>query len=111
MKKGRPGFKLSVLVERKNLEKISRYILEHSTSIGVRYYPVSRMILRRKSYQVDTPYGPVWVKQVTTPEGFKRHKIEHESLQNLKEKHNISILRLQEELYPLVFKLQYDEEE
>ncbi|MCB0666132.1 MAG: DUF111 family protein [Saprospiraceae bacterium] len=111
MKKGRPGLKLSVLIAREGLDTLGRYILENSSTIGLRYYPVDRVILERKSFKVHTPYGPVKVKQVTTPEGNLRRKIEYESLQNLKEKHNISILRLQEELYPIISKHQNDEEE
>lgn len=111
MKKGRPGLKLSVLLHISNLENISNYILENSTSIGVRYYPVERIILKRKKLKINTPYGPVRIKQVITPGGIKRNKIEYESLQNLKETHNISILRLQEELYPLIANTKDHEEE
>ncbi len=109
MKKGRPGQKLSVLVAPENLERVSTYILEHSTSIGLRYYPVMRTILERNDFEMDTPYGKVRIKEVTTPSGAKRRKIEFESLKKLKESHNISILRLQEELYPLLSKLQHHE--
>ena len=48
---------------------------------------------------METPYGTVLVKQVITPSGQKRNKIEFESLRKLKELHNISIFQLQEELY------------
>jgi pyridinium-3,5-bisthiocarboxylic acid mononucleotide nickel chelatase len=109
MKKGRPGQKLSVLVALENLEQVSTFILEHSTSIGLRYYPVNRTILERNHFEMDTPYGKVRIKEVTTPSGAKRHKIEYESLKKLKESHNISILRLEEELYPLLSKLQHHE--
>lgn len=111
MKKGRPGLKLSVLLNTSHLDNISNYILENTTSIGVRYYPVERIILQRKKLKMDTPYGPVKIKQVITPEGVRRNKIEYESLQNLKETHNISILRLQEELYPLIANIEDHEEE
>lgn len=105
MKKGRPGLKLSILVDAKDLARVSDFVLEHSSSIGIRYYEVQRSILERRKVEVETPYGPVQVKQVITPSGAKRHKIEYDSLQKLKESHNISILRLQEELYPLITKI------
>ena len=102
MKKARPGLKLSVLVSAEDLDRVSTFILEHSPSIGLRYYSVDRTILERRHFEMDTPYGKVQVKQVITPSGDKRHKIEYDSLQKLKELHNISILRLQEEIYPLL---------
>ena len=105
MKKGRPGWKLSVLTAEINLPQISAFILEHTSSIGVRYYPVNRTILERKQFELDTPYGKVNVKQVITPSGTKRHKIEYESLQKLKEKHQMSIQLLEQEIYALIRKL------
>ena len=99
MKKGRPGLKLSVLTQSENLEKISDYILENSTTIGVRYYPVQRKILSRRNISVQTKYGPVDVKEVTTPSGKKRHKIEFESIAEIRKKHNLNYSDLQEELY------------
>ncbi|NND34589.1 MAG: DUF111 family protein [Saprospiraceae bacterium] len=111
MKKGRPGFQLSALVNKEDLHRLGAYILEHTTSIGLRYYPLDRIVLERNQFELETPFGVVSVKEVETPSGSKRYKIEHESLQNLKELHNISILRLQEEIYPLILKNRQDEKE
>lgn len=102
MKKGRPGLKLSVLVATIDLERTSAFILEQTSSIGVRHYRVDRSILTREEFEVDTQYGRIKVKQVTTPSGAKRHKIEFESLRKLKDLHNIPIFQLEQELYPLL---------
>ena len=104
MKKGRPGLMLSVLVAPDNLDKLNDMILEHSSSIGLRYYAVHRSILERRHLEMDTPYGKVMVKEVITPSGKKRNKIEYESLLDIKKKHNIPILRLQNELNALLAK-------
>ena len=102
MKKGRPGLKLSVLTSAFELDRVCAFILEHSTSIGVRYYSVDRSILNRSHFEMDTQYGKIQVKEVTTPSGAKRHKIEYESLRKLKDLHNIPIFQLEQELYPLL---------
>lgn len=99
MKKGRPGLKLSVLTIDQNLDKVADFILENTTSIGVRYYPVRRKTLLRKMLTVETKYGPVTVKEVTTPSGKKRHKIEFESISEVRKKHKLNFTDLQEELY------------
>ena len=111
MKKSRPGLMLTVLVAPNHLDSINSLILEHSSSIGLRYYPVVRDILPRKQYELHTPYGEVQIKEVVTPSGSKRLKIEYESLLEIKKKHNIPILRLQNELYALLSKNQDHEEE
>ena len=59
-------------------------------------------ILPRKNLTVSTKYGEVNVKEVTTPSGSKRHKIEYESLRRIKEKHDVGISQLQGELYDVI---------
>ena len=95
MKKGRPGVKLSVLSEKKHLESAIKYILEHTTTIGVRYYPVKRSILNRKITEVETSLGKVRVKIVEKPSGTFSYKIEYESLVELGRNHEFSLTQLQ----------------
>lgn len=99
MKKGRPGLKLSVLAAPEKLRAVNDFLLENTSTIGLRYYPVDRTILPRKILEVDTPYGQVLIKEVTTPSGRKRRKIEHESIIALSKAHGISVQQLQVELY------------
>jgi uncharacterized protein (TIGR00299 family) protein len=80
MKKGRSGILLSVLVDRARLEAVSDYILENTTTIGVRSHPVARRILERRPVTIDTDHGPVDAKEVTTPSGRTRLKVEHDAL-------------------------------
>ena len=110
MKKGRPGLKVSVLCDQERQEAINAFLLEHTPSIGVRHFKVERTILDRRQFELDTPYGKVDVKAVTTPSGENRYKIEYESLRKLKELHKIPILKLEALLYPLLSKI-HDHEE
>ena len=80
MKKGRSGILLSVLVDRAHLEAVSDFILENTTTIGVRSHPVSRRILERRPVTIDTDHGPIDAKEVTTPSGRTRLKVEHDAL-------------------------------
>lgn len=99
MKKGRPGLKLSVLLEESKRKLISDFVLEHTSTIGLRYHAIERTELPRRLLDVATPYGPIKVKEVTTPAGHRRFKIEHESLRALSQQHQRSISFLQQELY------------
>lgn len=98
MKKARPALKLSVLTQEENLQDLSHYILEHSSAIGLRFFPVDRHILSRRLYTLNTSYGEIQVKEVTTPSGQKRHKIEYESLWRLSQQHGMSIQTIQIQL-------------
>lgn len=64
MKKNRPGVKISILCPPERLESLARLLVVESTSIGVRYYPVSRMKLERSSEERDTSLGRVKVKVI-----------------------------------------------
>ena len=62
MKKGRPAITLSVLGEPANREALARVLFSETSTIGVRFHPVSRLKLRREVREVATQWGPVRVK-------------------------------------------------
>ena len=62
MKKNRPGTRLTVIAAPGDLERLSGIILAESTAIGLRYYPVRRIALARRSELRQTSLGPVQVK-------------------------------------------------
>jgi pyridinium-3,5-bisthiocarboxylic acid mononucleotide nickel chelatase len=80
MKKGRPGFILNVMCQSGQQQKLANIILEKTSSIGLRYFPVKRYELKREMLEFDTIYGKVNAKEVSTPSGKKRMKIESRDL-------------------------------
>jgi pyridinium-3,5-bisthiocarboxylic acid mononucleotide nickel chelatase len=69
MKKGRPGFTIRVLSTAAQKEELAELILRESTTLGVRMYPVERMILRREEQEVETKYGMIKIKVAFDEEG------------------------------------------
>ena len=98
MKKGRPGLKLSTLVRESQREAVCDFILENTTTIGVRYYPVERKELGREALSLEPQYGVVKAKKVTTPSGKTRIKAEYDDLQRIAAENEISVLRLKQEI-------------
>ena len=98
MKKGRSGILLSCVAKFMDIEKVSNFILENTTSIGVRHYSINRSILNRKSKSVETSFGKVDVKIIETPSGETRTTIEYESLAELSKKHNLPLPLLQQKI-------------
>lgn len=98
MKKGRPGLKLSALASEANREAVCDYVLENTTTIGVRYYPVERKELAREALSLETRYGLLKAKKVTTPAGKTRIKVEHDDLQRIASEKGISVLQLKQEI-------------
>lgn len=94
MKKGRPGLLVSVLVNKKNVSSISDFILENTTSIGLRYYPVSRNILNRDIKEINTSLGKIKVKEVVLPSGKKRITPEYDSCVAIAKEKQIPIAQI-----------------
>ncbi|MEA2064017.1 MAG: nickel pincer cofactor biosynthesis protein LarC, partial [Gemmatimonadota bacterium] len=80
MKKNRPAVVLQVLADRGNLELLSRIVLTETTTIGLRYHPVERITLDRRTETVETPWGRIRIKVVTLPDGSQRRRAEYDDL-------------------------------
>lgn len=82
MKKNRPAYMLSVLCEEQKTERMEELILTHTTTIGIRRYPVERTILEREEKTVSTPAGKAEVK-VCTYRGKRFYYPEYESVKRI----------------------------
>jgi uncharacterized protein (TIGR00299 family) protein len=63
MKKGRPGVLVGAIVPADRREVVARALLSETTTLGVRIHPVERIELARELVEVETPYGPVRIKE------------------------------------------------
>ncbi len=94
MKKNRPATLLTVICEPTRRAALAEIILQETSTIGVRYYPVSRMVLRRESKEVETRFGRVTVKLVEQPDGTKRASPEYDDLKRIAAARKIPIKAL-----------------
>jgi uncharacterized protein (TIGR00299 family) protein len=62
MKKGRPGHLLTVLAEPARARDLAGMVLRHSTTMGVRMSPATRLVAGRRFIEVETGSGRVRVK-------------------------------------------------
>jgi uncharacterized protein (TIGR00299 family) protein len=83
MKKNRPGTLLRVIAEPRDRERLGRIIFQETSTIGIRCYPVGRIILGRESKTIKTRYGEVTVKIVEQPDGSKRAAPEYEEIKRI----------------------------
>lgn len=97
MKKNRPAYMLSVMLDKENKQVLEDIIFQETTTIGIRYRIEKRTILNRKKVVLDTPYGSVEAKQVTH-NGNTYTYPEYESTKKLAKEKNISI----KEIYKIV---------
>lgn len=96
MKKGRPGFRLSVIANTEDRETFTDLIIKNSRTLGVRYQTISRTIARRSTVKVPLGSAECSAK-VCTHNGYEFSKIEYESLCALSAQRGCSVLDLMDE--------------
>ncbi len=83
MKKGRPGLLITAFAPESQVNSVSEFLLENTSTIGVRSYPASRQILNRSHKTINTSLGEVDVKEVELPSGKLRTTVEYESAKEI----------------------------
>lgn len=99
MKKGRPGIKLSVLINDTIEEDILDVIFNETTSIGVRKYKVEKIMLSREFSKVPTKYGEIAIKKSYYKGKLVKYKPEFEECKNTARKYNVAIEKVYKEVY------------
>lgn len=82
MKKGRPGMKITVLVEGDHIEQARNTLFRHTSTLGMTVSPMERFTLGRYHEKVTTPYGEVTYK-CAAGYGVKKFKAEYEDLKRI----------------------------
>jgi hypothetical protein len=98
MKKNRPGTLLRIIGEPSTKNRLAEIIFKETSTIGIRYYPVKRLVLKRVPLRLKTRFGSVWVKMIEEPDGEKRIVPEYEELKKLAEVKKIPLKWLYDEV-------------
>lgn len=98
MKKNRPGTLLRIIGEPSTKNRLAEIIFKETSTIGIRYYPVKRLVLKRVPLRLKTRFGSVWVKMIEEPDGEKRIVPEYEELKKLAEVKRIPLKWLYDEV-------------
>jgi len=91
MKKQRPAFKLSVIIEPEILEKAKDIIFQETTTLGFREFKVKKIFLAREERLVDTPWGKIPVKISQHQKGF-RITPEYEECKTIAQKFQLPLI-------------------
>ena len=96
MKKNRPGTLLQVLCEKSLLQEITALILSETSAAGLRHYSAGRRVLERTMVSVETPYGTVGAKRLSTPDGRIRIAPEYEDCRRIAKSRDVPVLAVYE---------------
>ena len=97
MKKGRPGFLLSVLAESHRVPALTDLVLRETTTSGVRLQDVARVKLPRRIVEVTTSFGKIRAKVFTLERG-ERCAPEYEDCLRNARAHGATVSEVMEEV-------------
>jgi hypothetical protein len=83
MKKQRPGVTIRALAPLGALERVGGVLFAETTTIGYRWWRVSRHTLAREEAEVETSLGRVAVKRIRRPDGRWEVRPEYESYREI----------------------------
>ena len=98
MKKNRPAVLVRVIAEPPDRDRLAKILFAETTTIGVRYYPVGRMILKRTETTIETRFGDVKVKILQEPSGEKRISPEYDELKRIADDKNLPLNIVRDEV-------------
>ena len=104
MKKNRPATLLRVIAESGRKSELAKILFDETSTIGIRYYPVHRMILQRKSEILKTRFGPVRIKRVAQGNGRDHASPEYDDLKRIASAKKIPLKILYDEVMKVLAK-------
>ncbi|WP_163538542.1 nickel insertion protein [Gracilibacillus sp. YIM 98692] len=102
MKKNRPAVQLQLLCSKNHLEKMKEILLLETTTLGIRYYPLSVYRMERRMRTVDTKWGTITVKEGLLEGEVVKVSPEYEDCRMLAEKHQVPLKQIYETVWGLL---------
>ncbi|MFD2922219.1 nickel insertion protein [Halobacillus naozhouensis] len=99
MKKNRPGVMMQILAERGKLGEVRSILFQETTTLGIRYFPVSVHRLERRFYKVSTTWGEVSVKEGRYGGEVVQRAPEYEDCRKISAQHNIPLKNVYQEVW------------
>jgi len=91
MKKNRPATCVSLLCSAADEERFKELLFRHTTTLGVKSIPIDKTVLEISFERLDTPLGPVTMKNAILDGKIIRSKPELEDCRELARKHGLPL--------------------
>jgi len=99
MKKNRPGILLQLLCAHAKIDNMKAILLKETTTLGIRYYPVTVHRMERRFISVPTEWGPVSVKQGIQHGEVFQSSPEYEDCKAIAQKHMVPLKKVYAEVW------------
>lgn len=99
MKKNRPGVLLQLLCSQQVISKMKEILFAETTTLGIRYYPLTVHRLERSFFNVNTQWGEVTMKRGIHEGLTLQQAPEYEDCRKIALMNNIPLKRVYEEVW------------
>lgn len=99
MKKNRPAILLQLLCAESNINNMKEILFKETTTLGVRYYPLTVHRMERTFRKVSTKWGNVTVKEGILEGKVIKSSPEFEECKKIAETHKIPLKMVYEEVW------------
>ncbi len=99
MKKNRPGVLLQLLCSQQVISKMKKILFAETTTLGIRYYPLTVHRLERSFFNVNTHWGEVTMKRGIHEGLTLQQAPEYEDCHKIAVQNNIPLKRVYEEVW------------
>lgn len=102
MKKSRPAIVVEVLCYEKEFEKIKEVVFKESTTLGIRYKKMERVVLEREIIKIKTEFGELSLKIGKWKGNPVQASFEYEELKRVSEEKGIPLKEIFWKLSPVI---------
>jgi pyridinium-3,5-bisthiocarboxylic acid mononucleotide nickel chelatase len=99
MKKNRPGILLQLLCSLENVTKMKEILFKETTTLGVRYYPLTVHRLERVFRKADTEWGSITIKEGILNGQAVQRAPEYEECKAIAQHHDIPLKKVYEQVW------------
>ncbi|WP_299089023.1 nickel insertion protein [uncultured Metabacillus sp.] len=99
MKKNRPGILLQLLCSREKINIMKEILFKETTTLGIRYYPLTVHRVERIFRKVPTKWGTVTVKEGIFNGQVIQRAPEYEDCKQIAKLHNIPLKKVYEQVW------------
>ncbi|MBU8880718.1 LarC family nickel insertion protein [Bacillus sp. FJAT-29790] len=102
MKKNRPGILLQLLCSKKKVSRMKEILFKETTTLGLRYFPLTVHRLERSFVKIETEWGPVTIKEGIHEGQIVQRAPEYEDCRQIAEQHGIPLKKVYEQVWKAV---------
>jgi pyridinium-3,5-bisthiocarboxylic acid mononucleotide nickel chelatase len=99
MKKNRPGVLVQLLCPNEKVSKMKEILFMETTTLGIRYFPITVHRLERSFTKVITEWGPVTVKEGIYNGKVVQRAPEFEECKNISRLHQVPLKKVYEQVW------------